>query len=98
METSKSNIPSKRKRRKRLSLHLIDDDIHSFEYVNYMLTHLLPLCNTLRAEQLALITHNTGECQIYTGFAPEIYLVYAAFQKSGLDISLREYNNPKSKK
>lgn len=75
-----------------MTLHLLDDSKHSFEYVNYILTSLLPMCNKLRAEQLALITHNCGEAQIHNGFAPEIYLIYAHFQKAGLDVQIREYS------
>jgi len=91
METSKSSGNIKRRRRKRMHLYLLNDDINSFEYVIESLRSFVPLCNSLRAEQIAMIVHNAGECQIYTGFAPEIYLMYAAFQKAGLEVQIREY-------
>tara|TARA_R100000231_G_scaffold3620_1_gene6374 strand:+ start:104 stop:343 length:240 start_codon:yes stop_codon:yes gene_type:complete len=74
-----------------MHLYLLNDDINSFEYVIESLRSFVPLCNSLRAEQIAMIVHNAGECQIYTGFAPEIYLMYAAFQKAGLEVQIREY-------
>ena len=92
METSKSSGSIRRRRRKRMNLYLKNDDKNSFDYVMQSLMSFLPMCNILRAEQIAMIVHNTGECSIYSGFAPEIYLIYTAFQKSGLDVEIREYN------
>ena len=92
METSKSSGSTKRRRRKRMNLYLKNDDKNSFDYVMQSLMSFLPMCNILRAEQIAMIVHNTGECSIYSGFAPEIYMIYTAFQKSGLDVEIREYN------
>jgi len=97
MEISKSNTSSKKRRRKKLSLHLINDTKHSFEYVNYILTNLLPMCNSLRAEQMSTLVHGTGECQVYIGFPPEIYIMHAQFQKAGLNVELRDYNKTKRK-
>ena len=92
METSKSSGSTRRRRRKRMNLYLKNDDKNSFDYVMQSLMSFLPMCNILRAEQIAMIVHNTGECSIYSGFAPEIYLIYTSFQKSGLDVEIREYN------
>ena len=92
MEISKSSGNTKRRRRKRMNLYLKNDDKNSFDYVMQSLMSFLPMCNILRAEQIAMIVHNTGECSIYSGFAPEIYMIYTAFQKSGLDVEIREYN------
>ena len=92
METSKSSGSIRRRRRKRMNLYLKNDDKNSFDYVMQSLMSFLPMCNILRAEQIAMIVHNTGECSIYSGFAPEIYMIYTAFQKSGLDVEIREYN------
>mgnify|MGYP002624015337 FL=1 len=74
-------------------LYLLNDNENSFEYVIQSLCSILPLCNTLRAEQIAMIVHNTGECNIYSGFAPEIYLLYAHLQKLGLTVQIREYKS-----
>jgi ATP-dependent Clp protease adapter protein ClpS len=76
-----------------MQLYLLDDDKNSFQFVIASLTTLLPLCNSLRAEQIAMIVHNNGECSIYQGFAPEIYVLYAAFQKVGLTVQIREYKS-----
>ena len=99
MVTSKSdtNIKKRKPRRKRLSLHLLNDTTHSFEYVIDVLTTLMPSCNKLRAEQIAMIVHNTGEAQIYSGFPPEIYLIYARFKGVKLNVQIREYTNKNRK-
>jgi ATP-dependent Clp protease adapter protein ClpS len=95
METSKSTGRIRKPRRKKLSLYLINDSIHSFEYVIDVLTDLLPMCNKLRAEQIAIITNGSNECQIYTGFPPAIYLLHARLQKAGLTVQIRDYSKTK---
>ena len=92
MEISKSSGSIKRRRRKRMYLYLLDDNKNTFDYVIDSLTAFVPMCNSLRAEQIAMIVHNTGECSIYSGFAPEIYMIYTAFIKAGLNVEIREYN------
>jgi ATP-dependent Clp protease adapter protein ClpS len=72
-----------------MSLYLINDDVNSFEYVIHVLTANLPMCNALRAEQIARIVDEVGECHMYTGFPPEIYILYAQIQKSGLTVKLK---------
>ena len=95
MEISKSsgNIKRRRPRRKRMHLYLLNDDKNSFHYVIDSLRTYLPMCNALRAEQIAMIVHNTGECSIYSGFTPEIYLIFTALMKSGLSVQIREYKS-----
>ena len=93
MATSKSSGNIRRRRRKRMNLYLLNDNENSFEYVMESLKSFIPMCNSLRAEQIAMIVHNVGECSIYTGFAPEIYMLYAVFQKSGLQVQIREYKS-----
>jgi len=93
MEILKSSGTTKKRRRKRMHLYLINDNINSFDYVIESIVSLIPLCNRLRAEQIAMITNNTGECSIYSGFSPEIYLLYTAFIKSGLTVQIREYKS-----
>jgi len=75
-----------------MQLYLLDDDKNTFEYVIASLTALLPMCNALQAEQIAMIVHHAGEANIYSGFSPEIYMLYVAFQKAGLTVQIREYN------
>ena len=47
------------------------------------------MCNSLRAEQIAMLVHNSGECHIHTAFPPEIYILYAQLQKEGLTVQLK---------
>ena len=79
-----------------MELYLLNDDVNSFDYVIQSLTDLLPMCNILRAQQIALLVDGRGECSIYSGFAPEIYILYATFQKLGLNMQIRQYK-PKKK-
>ena len=72
-----------------MSLYLINDDHNSFEYVMSTLTRYLPMCNTLRAEQIARLVHESGKCDVFTGFPPEIYILYAQLQKMGLTVQLK---------
>lgn len=84
--TLKSNTRSKRRRK--FKIYLLDDEFNSFEHVIAVLTTLLPGCNSIRAESIAMITHNVGQCHIYSGFAPEAFVLYANLKKSGLTVSL----------
>ena len=67
----------------------MNDDHNSFEYVISTLTRFLPMCNSLRAEQIAHLVHKSGDCHIHTGFPPEIYILYAQIQKAGLTVQLK---------
>jgi len=92
METSKSSgNTQKQLRRKRIYLYLLDDDYNTLEYVIKSLMILLPMCNSLRAEQLATIAHNNGESLIHTSLNSTIYVMYAQLQKLGLSVDIR-YN------
>jgi len=92
MGTSKSSGKSKRHpRRKRMELYLLNDNVNSFEYVINVLTTTLPMCNTLKAEQMAILVDGHGHCSIYSGFQPEIYVIYARCRKAGLSVQIREY-------
>jgi len=77
----------KRTRRKRIYILLKDDNINAFEYVVKV---LMSICshNFYQAHQCALLTHNKGHCEIYSGFEPEVYLTSQALIKSGLTIKL----------
>jgi len=96
MEISKLFGKIPKGRRKRMELYLLNDNVNSFEYAIQSLTDLLPMCNILRAQQIATLVDGHGECCIYSGFAPEIYVLYAGFQKLGLKVQIREYK-PKRK-
>jgi len=79
-----------------MSLHLMNDDVNSFQHVMEVLKANIPLCNSLRAEQIAHLVHKAGECQIHTGFPPEIYIIYAQLQKEGLKAQLKIIKNENS--
>ena len=89
METSGSFGTTRRKRRKRLYLYLIDDDYNTFENVMYALQTVLPDCNSLLAEQIAMITHNAGQAELYSGFGNDVYVKYARLQKLGLNVDIK---------
>ena len=90
METSKSSGNTKRRPpRKRIYLYLLNDNHNSVEYVIKSLMTVLPVCNSLRAEQLALITHNNGECLLRDSLNSSIYIMYASLQKLGLSVDVR---------
>ena len=99
MENSKStgNIKKRRPRRKRMSLYLLNDNENSFDFVIYILQKVLPMCNPLRAEQIAQLVHESGECHIHSGFPPDIYMIYAQLQKQGLQVKLKLDKNENSK-
>jgi len=80
---------SQKTRRKRVYLYLLNDNYNAMEYVMRCLMTTLPQCNSLRAEQLAMIAHNTGECLIYSSLTPTIYVMYAQLQKLGLEVDVR---------
>ena len=84
----------KRPRRKRIYLYLLNDDYNAIEYVIKSLMVILPMCNSLRAEQLAIIAHGSGECLIHSSLNSSIYIMYAQLQKLGLSVDVR-YNKPK---
>jgi len=89
METSGSFGSTRRKRRKRLHLYLIDDDYNTFDNVMYSLQQVLPMCNELLAEQITMIVHNAGEAEIYSGFGNDVYIKYAQLQKLGLNVDIK---------
>ncbi len=89
METSGSFGNTRRKRRKRLHLYLIDDDYNTVDYVIDCLHNVLPMCNVLTAEQIAMIVHNVGQAQIYSGFGNDVYIKYAQLQKLGLNVDIK---------
>ena len=70
-------------------MFIMNDNYNSFENVIEILQTYLPMCNSLRAEQIAMIVHNNGECHVYSGFSPEIYLLYTNLKKAGLDVQIR---------
>ena len=77
----------KNKRRKRIYIQLLDDNINSFEYV---IKCLMTVC---QAQQCALITHNIKSCNVSSGFAPEVVGVYMQLIKYGLTVGMSTNKN-----
>lgn len=82
------------KRRKRIYIQLINDDINSFDYV---IKCLMTICghNYYQAHQCALMTHNNKICNITSGFQPEILETYMQLMKSGLSVDMSTNKNLK---
>jgi len=72
-----------------MTIYVMNDDHNSFDHVIYILQKTLPMCNTLRAEQIARLVHESGKCDVFTGFPPEVYILYAQLQKMGLTVQLK---------
>jgi ATP-dependent Clp protease adapter protein ClpS len=88
METSGS-FGTTRKRRKRLHLYLINDNYNTMDHVIDSIQHVLPLCNVLTAEQIAVTSHAAGEAEMYSGFGNDVYIKYAQLQKLGLTVDIK---------
>lgn len=80
-----------RKRRKRITLFLYNDEYNSVEYVIEVLSRFLPKCNKLKAEQLAILAHNQGCIEICSGFSPEIYQIQANLVRVGLIVETNNF-------
>ncbi len=85
------SILKKRRRRKKIKLYLVDDSVNSFQYVIEVLSNTLPECSVIRAEQMATMTHHTGECHIHTGKSPDVYYVQTMLVKQGLNVISKKY-------
>ena len=72
-----------------MSIYVLNDDYNTFDYVIHVLTKSIPMCNTLRAEQIARLVHDSGRCEVYSGFPPNIYVIYGHLSKSGLSVELK---------
>ena len=65
------------------SLILLNDDVHTFEYV---IRALVEVCahDPAQAEQCALITHYKGKCEVSTGEMGKLRVRRAGLAESGL--------------
>jgi ATP-dependent Clp protease adapter protein ClpS len=80
-----------RKRRKKVTLHLYNDDYNSMEYVIDVLSRFVPNCNKLKAEQLTILAHNHLCTEICSGFSPEIYQIQANLIRAGLIVETNNF-------
>lgn len=73
-------------------LYLLNDDVHSFDDVIFMLKRYLGY-TLIHGCSIADITHRVGKCQIKTGDASEIDEIYEVFTKNGFKVEIKEYGN-----
>lgn len=73
-------------RQRRVEIYLINDDTVTFQHVIETLSSTLPECSIIRAEQIAVITHRTGMCHIYTGKSKVVKAIQSILIKHGLKI------------
>jgi|APGre2960657404_1045060.scaffolds.fasta_scaffold101841_3 ATP-dependent Clp protease adapter protein ClpS len=87
----KLNTKSKgiKKKNRRCVLYMHNDSVNSFEHVIKTLSGTLPMCNTLRATQLAHLVHENGSCAVYHGRQVESMMIYGMLSKAGLKITLQ---------
>jgi hypothetical protein len=67
-------------------LYLLNDTVNSFDHVVEALHNHIPLCNRLRASQMAVTADAAGICPIYSGGEKEVYLMYSLLRKQGLHV------------
>jgi len=73
-------------------LYLLNDDVHSFDDVIFMLKRYLGY-TLIHGCSIADITHRVGKCEIKTGDASEIDEIYEVFAKNGFKVEIKEYGN-----
>ena len=84
----KLNTKKRKRKTRQCALILHNDKTSSFEHVIKTLTTNIPMCNTLRAAQLAQIVHDKGSCIIYRGRQTDVFVVYSMMNKHGLTLSV----------
>ena len=70
-------------------LHLLDDDIHTFDEVVSVLRKYLSFPMT-QGQSVANIVHNNGKCDIYTGDIIMVEDLYELFRKEGFGVEIDE--------
>jgi ATP-dependent Clp protease adapter protein ClpS len=78
-----------KQRRRNLKLYLVNDSVNSVDHVITALSTYVPFVNTLRAEQMAIIAHNNGRCQIYHGKLNDVFFIHAQLMRAGLHVDMR---------
>lgn len=77
---------AKTKQNKLVKIYLVNDDTTTFQHVIDSLSNTLPECSVIRAEQIAMITHNKGMCHIYTGKSDVAILLQTMLIANGLRV------------
>jgi ATP-dependent Clp protease adapter protein ClpS len=82
-------MKDKPRRRRTLKLYLVNDSVNTVDHVIKALSSYVPFVNTLRAEQMAIIAHNNGRCQIYHGKINDVFMMHAQLMREGLHVEMR---------
>ena len=82
-------MKDKPRRRRTLKLYLVNDSVNTVDHVITALSSYVPFVNTLRAEQMAIIAHNKGRCQIYHGKINDVFFMHAQLMREGLHVEMR---------
>ena len=75
----------------RLLLH--NDDVHTFEYVTYMIQKIVPTVSSAKAYQLTMTTHCEGVSTVAQTAKPIAQNYCVQFQKGGLTASISPDSN-----
>lgn len=78
----------------RLLLH--NDDVHTFEYVTYMLQKIIPTISNAKAYQLTMTTHCEGVSTVSQTAKPLAQKYCVQLQKGGLTASISPDSNFKN--
>jgi len=86
-KTSDSSKRAPKNKVKLKSLMLIDDDYNTFDYV---IDCLEAICDhdSLQAEQCAVLTHYTGECEIKVGLEEDLEMFRQDLSIYGLNVEV----------
>lgn len=79
---------------RRLLLH--NDDVHTFEYVTYMLQKIIPTISNAKAYQLTMTTHCEGVSTVSQTAKPLAQKYCVQLQKGGLTASISPDSNFKN--
>jgi ATP-dependent Clp protease adapter protein ClpS len=71
-------------RSRKYELFLFNDDVNTMEHIVESLHDNIPLCNRLRAEQMATTAEAVGMCRIYSGLEVDVFFMYSTLRKCGL--------------
>jgi ATP-dependent Clp protease adapter protein ClpS len=72
-----------------LKLYLVNDSVNTVNHVVKALSSYVPFVNEYRAEQMAIIAHNAGRCQIYHGKMNDVFFIHAQLMREGLHVEMR---------
>ena len=78
----------------RLLLH--NDDVHTFEYVTYMIQKIIPTVSNAKAYQLTMTTHCEGVSTVTQTAKPLAQKYCVQLQKGGLTASISPDSNFKN--